>query len=46
VRQIDVNSFEKVQKAVKDRIAAIETRAPCRGSSFRSFGNQTQQKSV
>src|SRR5216684_1757475 len=28
VRQIDVNSFEKVQKAVKDRIAAIETRAP------------------
>jgi RNA polymerase sigma-32 factor len=28
VRQIDVNSFEKVQKAVKDRIAAIETPAP------------------
>jgi RNA polymerase sigma-32 factor len=27
VRQIDVNSFEKVQKAVKDRIAAIETPA-------------------
>ena len=28
VRQIDVNSFEKVQKAVKDRVAAIETPAP------------------
>ena len=28
VRQIDVNSFEKVQKEVKDRIAAIETPAP------------------
>ena len=28
VRQIDVKSFEKVQKAVKDRIAAIETPAP------------------
>jgi len=28
VRQIDVNSFEKVEKAVKDRIAAIETPAP------------------
>ena len=28
VRQIDVNSFEKVQKAVKDRITAIETPAP------------------
>jgi RNA polymerase sigma-32 factor len=28
VRQIDVNSFEKVQKAVNDRIAAIETPAP------------------
>ncbi len=27
VRQIDVNSFEKVEKAVKDRIAAIETPA-------------------
>jgi len=26
--QIDVNSFEKVEKAVKDRIAAIETPAP------------------
>jgi RNA polymerase sigma-32 factor len=28
VRQIDANSIEKVQKAVKDRIAAIETPAP------------------
>src|SRR6266849_635162 len=28
VRQIDVNSFEKVQKAVKNGIAAIETPAP------------------
>ncbi len=27
-RQIDVNSFEKVQKALKNRIAAIETPAP------------------
>jgi RNA polymerase sigma-32 factor len=25
VRQIEVRAFEKVQKAVKDRIAAIET---------------------
>jgi RNA polymerase sigma-32 factor len=28
VRQIDVSSFEKVQKAVKNRVTAIETRAP------------------
>jgi RNA polymerase sigma-32 factor len=28
VRQIDANSFEKVQKAVKNRIAAIETPSP------------------
>src|SRR5229473_3233878 len=28
VRQIDVSSFEKVQKAVKNRAAAIETPAP------------------
>jgi RNA polymerase sigma-32 factor len=28
VRQIDVTSFEKVQKAVKNRVAAIKTRAP------------------
>jgi hypothetical protein len=28
VRQIDVSSFEKVQKAVKNRIATIETPAP------------------
>ena len=28
VRQIDVSSFEKVQKAVKNRVAAIETPAP------------------
>ena len=28
VRQIDANSFEKVQKALKNRIAAIETSAP------------------
>jgi hypothetical protein len=27
VRQIDVISFEKVQKAVKNRVAAIETPA-------------------
>jgi RNA polymerase sigma-32 factor len=27
VRQIEVRSFEKVQKAVKNRIAAIESRA-------------------
>ena len=25
VRQIEVRAFEKVQKAVKDRVAAIET---------------------
>jgi RNA polymerase sigma-32 factor len=30
VRQIDANSFEKVQKAVKNRIAAIETPSPLR----------------
>jgi hypothetical protein len=28
VRQIDVSSFEKVQKAVKNRVTAIETRGP------------------
>jgi RNA polymerase sigma-32 factor len=28
VRQIDANSFEKVQKALKKRIAAIETPTP------------------
>jgi RNA polymerase sigma-32 factor len=28
VHQIDANSFEKVQKAVKNRIAAIETPSP------------------
>ena len=27
VRQIEVRAFEKVQKAVKNRIAAMETRA-------------------
>lgn len=27
VRQIDVGSFEKVQKAVKNRVATIKTRA-------------------
>jgi hypothetical protein len=30
VRQIDADSFEKVQKAVKNRIAAIETPSPLR----------------
>src|SRR6266853_71462 len=45
VRQIDVNSFEKVEKAVKDRIAAIETPAPPRCSSFRSLGNQASRNS-
>ena len=28
VRQIDANSFEKVQKVLKSRIAAIETPTP------------------
>jgi RNA polymerase sigma-32 factor len=28
VRQIDVSSFEKVQKAVKNRVAAMEIPAP------------------
>jgi RNA polymerase sigma-32 factor len=28
VRQIDVSSFEKVQKAVKNRVTAIDTHAP------------------
>ena len=28
VRQIDVRSFEKVQKAVKNRVAAMDTSAP------------------
>jgi len=28
VRQIEVRAFEKVQKAVKNRVAAIETSAP------------------
>ena len=28
VRQIDVRSFEKVQKAVKNRVAAKDTPAP------------------
>ena len=30
VRQIDVSSFEKVQKAAKNRVAAIDSRAPGR----------------
>ena len=34
VRQIDVRAFEKVQKAVKHRVAAIGTRRPCRCVSF------------
>jgi RNA polymerase sigma-32 factor len=34
VRQIEVRAFEKVQKAVKNRIAAIETPVPCRCISF------------
>jgi RNA polymerase sigma-32 factor len=28
VRQIDVRSFEKVQKAVKNHVAAMESPAP------------------
>jgi RNA polymerase sigma-32 factor len=28
VRRIDANSFEKVQKALKNRVGAIETPAP------------------
>jgi RNA polymerase sigma-32 factor len=28
VRQIEVRAFEKVQKAVKNRVAAMETSAP------------------
>jgi RNA polymerase sigma-32 factor len=31
VRQIEVRAFEKVQKAVKNRVAAIETSAPLPG---------------
>ena len=34
VRQIEVRAFEKVQKAVKNRVAAIETPVPCRCISF------------
>jgi hypothetical protein len=30
VRQIEVRAFEKVQRAVKNRVAAIETWAPLR----------------
>jgi RNA polymerase sigma-32 factor len=30
VRQIEVRAFEKVQKAVKDRVAVMETPAPLR----------------
>ena len=30
VRQIEVRAFEKMQKAVKNRVAAIETWAPLR----------------
>jgi RNA polymerase sigma-32 factor len=36
VRQLEVRAFEKVQKAVKKRVAAIETWHPCRSISFRS----------
>jgi RNA polymerase sigma-32 factor len=32
VRQIEVRAFEKVQKAVKNRVAAMETRQPARVS--------------
>ena len=34
VRQIDVSSFEKVQKAVKNRVALMEAPAPPRHISF------------
>jgi RNA polymerase sigma-32 factor len=34
VRQIDVSSFEKVQKAVKNRVAVMEAPAPLRHISF------------
>ncbi|MGB6793082.1 MAG: sigma-70 family RNA polymerase sigma factor, partial [Pseudolabrys sp.] len=37
VRQIEVRAFEKVQKAVKNRIAAMESRRPCRFISFQPF---------
>ena len=40
VRQIQVRAFEKVQKAVKSRAAAIETRCPCRRISFQPFPRQ------
>ena len=34
VRQIEMRAFEKVQKAVKNRVAAIETPVPCRCINF------------
>jgi RNA polymerase sigma-32 factor len=34
VRQIDVSSFEKVQKAVKNRVATIEITAPSRAPEY------------
>src|SRR5271166_4932157 len=34
VRQTEVRAFEKVQKAVKNRVAVIETSRPCRCISF------------
>ena len=37
VRQIEVRAFEKVQKAVKNRVAAMESPAPCRCISFQPF---------
>jgi RNA polymerase sigma-32 factor len=36
VRQIDANSFEKVQKALKNRIAAIETPVPVHAIEVRT----------
>jgi hypothetical protein len=37
VRQINVSSFEKVQKAVKNRVAAMGTRRLCRCVSLQPF---------
>jgi RNA polymerase sigma-32 factor len=46
VRQIEVRAFEKVQKAVKNRVAAIETSAPLPVSSPRSWSFQPLDREV
>ena len=46
VRQIEVRAFEKMQKAVKNRVAAIETSAPLPVSSPRSWSFQPLDREV